>query len=117
IIDAVNLSFEGNVDDAKFKFSGVANASKSFLSPDRGNFTSVRQSNFFVSLLNGSQFSGVEDPRLKRLIFPAADGGFYGGDQTFAIPVSGNAAPKTIWGTNNVSGIDLPGNYVFNAKT
>ncbi len=117
IIDAVNKSFASNADDAKFKYTGLANASKNYLSPDRGNFTSVRQTNFFLKTLNGTQFNGVVDPRLRRLIFPATDGGFYGGEATFAVPTTGNTAPKTIWGTNNVSGIDLPGNYVFNAKS
>lgn len=117
IIEAVNKSFVGNVDDAKFKFAGLANASKNFLSPDRGNFTTVRQTNFFLKMLNGTQFGNVVDPRLKRLIFPATDGNFYGGEATFAVPATGNTAPKTIWGTANTSAIDLPGNYVFNAKS
>ncbi|GAB1462531.1 SusD/RagB family nutrient-binding outer membrane lipoprotein [Pedobacter sp.] len=117
VIDAVDLSFASSADDAKFKFLGRDNASKNFLSPDRGNFTSVRQTNFFLNILKGTNFYGVEDPRLKRLIFPANDGGFYGIDPTFAVTGTAAQQPKTIWGTSNTSGLDLPGNYVFNAKS
>ncbi|RZK25763.1 MAG: SusD/RagB family nutrient-binding outer membrane lipoprotein [Flavobacterium sp.] len=118
VITAVNNSFVGNVDDAKFKFSGLGNASKNFLSPDRGNFTSVRQTNFFLKLLNGTEFANVVDPRLSRLIFPSTDTKFYGIEPTYGTTgLTTSQAPRTIWGTNNTSAIDLPGNYVFNAKS
>ena len=116
VIDAVDKSFASNADDAKFKFIGLANASKNFLSPDRDNFTSVRQTNFFLNTLNGTDFNGVVDPRLKRLVFPADDGNFYGLDPTFAMSGTAATLPKNIWGTT-ASGLDLPGNYVFNAKS
>lgn len=117
VIDAVNLSFSSNADDAKFKFAGRDNNSKNFLSPDRGNFTTVRPTNFFVNSLNGTNFYGVTDPRLSRLMFPTNNGAYIGADPTFAITVTGNNGAKTIWGTLNKSGLDLPGNYVFNAKS
>lgn len=117
VIDAVNNSMEGNSDDAKFKFVGTANASKSYLSPDRDNFTLVRHTNFFLRLLNGAQFGGVVDPRLSRLIFKSNDGAYYGIDPTWGTTgLTAAQIPKNIWGTT-ASGIDLPGNYVFNAKS
>jgi hypothetical protein len=117
VIAAVDLSFASSTDDAKFKFAGRDNNSKNFMSPDRGNFTSVRQTLFFLNMLNGTNFYGVVDPRLSRLIFKADNSQYYGVDPTYSIATSGSTAPKTIWGTNNASGLDLPGNYVFNAKS
>ncbi len=117
VITAVDNSFTSNADDAKFKFSGVANGSKSYLSPDRDNFTLVRHTNFFLNLLNGNQNGGVTDPRLSRLIFKSTDGAYYGINPTYGTTgLTANQIPKTIWGTT-ASGIDLPGNYVFNAKS
>ncbi len=117
IIAAVDNSFISNADDAKFKFIGLANGSKNFLSPDRGNFTSVRQTKFFVDALNGAQFNTVVDPRLSRLVFPTTNGAFVGAEPTFSVTTTGSNGVKTIWGTLNTSAIDLPGNYVFNAKS
>ncbi|RYF22170.1 MAG: SusD/RagB family nutrient-binding outer membrane lipoprotein [Flavobacteriales bacterium] len=117
VIAAVDNSMTSNADDAKFKFVGTANASKNYTSPDRDNFTLVRHTNFFLRLLNGTQFGGAVDPRLSRLIFKSTDGAYYGIDPTWGTTgLTAAQIPKTIWGTT-ASGIDLPGNYIFNAKS
>jgi len=117
IIAAVDKSFVGNVDDAKFKFSGLASTSSNFFSPTRGNITSVRQTTFFVNLMNGTQFGSAVDPRLKRLLFPSTDGNIYGIEPTFGYgSVTAQRPTTTLWGSPS-SGTGLPGNYIFNDKS
>ncbi len=116
IIAAVDLALASNADDAKFKFTALASASANYLGPQRANITSFRQTNFFVNLLNGTQFSAVVDPRLTRLLFPSPDGKIYGVDPTFAASsVVAQRPATTLWGSST-SGIGLTGNYIFSDK-
>lgn len=118
IIAAVDLSMTSNADDVKFKFSATGSTSSNFFGPQRGNLTQFRQTNFFVNLLNGTQFNGAVDPRLKKLLFPSTDGNVYGIDPTFGYGTTTVAQRPTltVWGTTT-SGVGLSGNYVFNDKS
>ncbi|MFI5451711.1 SusD/RagB family nutrient-binding outer membrane lipoprotein [Pedobacter sp. UC225_61] len=118
IIAAVDLAMAGNADNAKFKFSGLVSTSSNFYGPQRGNLNTFRQTTFFVNLMNGTQFNGVVDPRLKRLLFPSTDGNVYGIEPTYGYN-SSTAAQRpslTFWGSAS-SGTNLSGNYIFNDKS
>jgi len=118
IIAAVDKSFTNNADNAKLKFAGAGSTSSNFFSPTRDNITSVRQTSFFVKLMDGTQFSGVVDPRLKRLLFPSADGNVYGLEPTFGYgTLTAQQQPlKNLWGTT-IAGPGQTGNYIFNEKS
>jgi len=118
IITAVDNSFIGNVDNAKIKFSGAGSTSSNFFSPTRDNLTSVRQTSFFVKLMDGTQFGSVVDPRLKRLLFPSTDGNVYGLEPTYGYgTLTTQQMPlKNLWGTTT-SGTGQTANYIFNEKS
>ena len=118
VIDAVDLALVSNADNVRLKFTAAGSTSANFFSPFRGNLITVRQTNFFVNLLNGNQFGGVVDPRLRRLLFPSTDGNIYGIDPTFGYGTltAAQRPTLTVWGTPT-SGLNLPANYVFNDKS
>jgi hypothetical protein len=86
VIAAVDKSFAGNADDALFPYPCVdpGFADCNFNGPTRGNLISsltlnARQTTFAVALMDGTDF-GVVDPRLTRMLAPAADGVYRGTD-------------------------------------
>jgi hypothetical protein len=118
IIAAVDLSLASNADNVRFKFSAAGSTSANFYGPLRGNLTSFRQTTFFVNKMNGVDFNGVVDPRLKRLLFPSTDTNVYGIEPTFGYGTLTTAQRPTLtfWGTTT-SGASLSGNYIFNDKS
>ncbi|RZL15226.1 MAG: SusD/RagB family nutrient-binding outer membrane lipoprotein [Pedobacter sp.] len=116
VIDNIDLAFLSNADDAKMTFLAAANATSSFWAPARDNLTLFRQTNFAVNLMNGTQFGGAVDPRLRRILWPSADGNVYGIDPTFGNgALLANQIPPNLWGSTTF-GPTLPGNYIFTAK-
>jgi hypothetical protein len=86
VIAAVDKSFTSNADDALFPYPCVdpGFADCNFNGPTRGNLISsltlnARQTTFAVSLMDGTDFGAV-DPRLSRMLAPAADGAYHGTD-------------------------------------
>ena len=98
------------------------NADKNFWGRTRGNIqtstTGYRQTQFAVNLMNGTQFGGVVDPRMSRMLAPAPDGVFRGVD----INVIGFGAltaaqqPNNFHGYAGTGGVGLPGRYLFDDK-
>jgi hypothetical protein len=71
VIAAVDASFASSADDALLTYPGAdpGFADFNFLGRTRNNFTTYRQTQFVVGLMNGTQF-GAEDPRMKRMLVP-----------------------------------------------
>jgi hypothetical protein len=118
VIAYVDSSFTGNVDDALWSFPDKDPnlADYNFLGQSRGNFPSYRQTQFAVNLMNGTDFGGVVDPRLTRMLSPSPDGVYRGMDPN----LSNGGAFTTTTAPNNFYGFPggarpLPnsGRYVF----
>ena len=118
VIAAVNRSFTGNVDNALLTYPNTNNDDISFLGRTRGNFQAYRQTQFVVNLMNGTQFGGVVDPRMSRMLSPSPDGVFRGLDPN-VVGFGALAAaqqPNNFYGYVGVGGQQLPGRYVFDDK-
>ena len=118
VIAAVNKSFLSNADDPLLTYPNTQNDDINFFGRTRGNLPSYRPTQFAVGLMNGTQFGGVVDPRLSRMIAPAPDGVFRGLD----INVVGFGAlstaqqPNNFYGYAGTGGLQLPGRYLFDDK-
>ena len=73
VIAAVNQSFISNIDDAIFQYPATSadNADRNFWGATRVNLDGYRQTQFIVGLMNGSQFGGAVDPRMRRILAPS----------------------------------------------
>ncbi|MDP9202850.1 MAG: RagB/SusD family nutrient uptake outer membrane protein [Gemmatimonadota bacterium] len=102
VIAEVDLSFASNADDALMPYPGTSpdNADRNFWGRTRDNLTLYRQTQFVVNLMNGTQFGGVVDPRMTRMLSPSPDGGYRGLD----INVAGFGALTTAQQPNNFFG-------------
>lgn len=114
VIANVDKSFAGNADDALITYTGVSNDDKNFLGNTRSNMGSYRQTAFVVNLMNGTQFGGVVDPRMSRMLVPSVDG-IYRGVVT-GTGISGFSAtqvPPNIWGFTSVPPTGTAVRYLF----
>jgi hypothetical protein len=118
VIAAVDKSFASNADDALLTYPGTNNDDRNFYGRTRDNLTLYRQTQFAVNLMNGTDFGGVVDPRLSRILSPSPDGQFRGLDPN----VLGFGALTTAQRPNNLfgypasDGVGLPGRYLFDDK-
>ena len=119
VIALVNLSFASNDDDALLPYpAATGNDDRNFLGPTRNNHTSYRQTEFVVHLMDGTEFGGVVDPRMSRMLSPSPDGEYRGLD----IDVAGYGALSTDQRPNNFFGypgserVGKPGKYLFSDK-
>jgi hypothetical protein len=125
VIAEVDLSFGSNADDALLAYPGTSpdNADRNFWGRTRDNLTLYRQTQFVVNLMNGNQFGGVADPRMKRMLSPSPDTLYRGLD----INVAGFGALTTAQQPNNFFGYagtgglgsagPLPSRYLFSDKS
>lgn len=115
VIAEVDKSFTSNADDALLSFPNTQNDDRNFLGRQRDNFTNYRQSQFIVSLMDGTVF-GVQDPRMTRMLSPAPDGGYYGLDIEVSDPLTAlpeDQRPNNPFGYPGTGGLNEPGLYVF----
>jgi hypothetical protein len=118
VIDAVNKSFASNSDDAAIKYTGVSNDDRNFIGPTRDNFTSYRQTAFITALMNGTQFGGVVDPRMSRMLSAAPDGSYRG--LVTGSGVSGIAVAQQPMNLSGYTAIPVVGSqtkYLFDDKS
>ena len=121
VIALVDKSFASNADDALFAYPATSTdlADYNFLARSRNNITLYRQTKFVVGLLDGTQFGGVRDPRLTRMLDSSANGTYQGLD----VNVSGFGAlsaaqqPFNFFGYSGTSGLGLAGRYIFDDKS
>ncbi len=118
VIAAVDKSFASNADDALIAYQNTSNDDTNFWGSQRGNINSYRQTQFVVSLMNGTQFGGVVDPRMTKTLSASPDGQYRGLD----INVIGFGAlaaaqiPMNFYGYSGGTGAGLPGKYIFSNK-
>lgn len=118
VIAAVDKSFTSEADNALLTYPNTNNDDINFMGRTRNNFTSYRQTNFVLGLLNGTVFGGVVDPRMSRMLSPAPDGQYRGLDPN----VVGFGALDSVSRPNNpmgyvgAGGSQLPGRYLFDDK-
>ena len=118
VIAAVDKSFTNNNDDALLAYTGVSNDDRNFLGPTRGNFNSYRQTTFIVNLMNGTEYQGVVDPRMSRMLAPAPDGEYRGLEPTFGTgALTTNQVPNNIYGYNQTISVGTPTRYLFDDKS
>jgi len=118
VIAAVDKSFTGNIDDALLTYPNTNNNDINFLGRTRNNFTSYRQTQFVVNLMNGVQFGGVVDPRMSRMLSPSPDGEFRGLDPNVVGfgALTTTQRPNNLYGYAGTGGGQLPGRYLFDDK-
>ena len=121
VIAEVDKSFASNADDAQMPYPALSAdfADRNFWGPARQNMQLYRQTRFIVGLMDGTQFGGVVDPRMSRMLAPAPDGGFRGLDPNVlgfgALPA--NQQPNNLWGYVGAAGAGLPSRYLFADKS
>jgi hypothetical protein len=123
VIAAVDKSFAGNADDALLAYTNTANDDTNFYGPRRGNLvtatTSYRQTQFIVNLMNGTEFGGVVDPRMSRMLAPSDDGSYTGLDINVlnfgAVPAA--KQPYNLYGYKGAVTTGVPTRYIFDDKS
>jgi hypothetical protein len=121
VIAMVDKSFASNADDALFQYPALSTdlADYNFNARSRNNITVYRQTQFVVRLMDGTQFGGVRDPRMSRMLDSSANGTYQGLD----VNVSGFGAlttaqqPFNLFGYSGTGGLGLAGRYLFDDKS
>jgi hypothetical protein len=120
VIAAVDSSYVGEVDDALLTYPGTdpGLADFNFWGRSRNNITNYRQSKFVVALMDGTDFGAV-DPRMSRMLAPAADGQYRGVDPNVpgygAMPAT--QQPFNFFGYAGTGGLGLQSRYIFDDKS
>jgi len=118
VIADVDASFTSNADDALLAFPGTQNDDRNFFGPQRGNITSFRQTQFAVSLMDGTVF-GTVDPRMSRILAPSPDGKFRGLDinaQNYGA-LATSERPMNFFGYVASPALGAPSRYLFADKS
>jgi Starch-binding associating with outer membrane len=119
VIAAVDKSFTSNADDALLTYQATNNDDTNFWGRTRNNLTNYRQTLFVVNLMNGTDFGGVVDPRMTRMLSPSPDGKYRGLD----VNVIGFGAldsasrPNNFFGYLGTGGLASPSRYIFDDKS
>jgi hypothetical protein len=126
VIQMVDKSFTSEADDAleTYTLKDPTLQDYNFLGQSRNNITSVttsnsnnlRQTQFLVALMDGTDF-GVVDPRMKRMLSMAPDSAYRGVDINQAGGgLSSNQMPNNLFGYPGTTRLGLPGKYIFDDK-
>jgi hypothetical protein len=119
VIAAVDRAFTSNADDALLAYPATTNDDTNFWGRTRNNLTSYRQTRFVLHLMNGTEFGGVVDPRMSRMLAASPDGQYRGLDPN-VIGFGGLPAaqqPMNFFGYAGTGGLQAPGRYLFDDKT
>lgn len=121
VIEYVDKSFTSNADNFAVPHLGTSSNDANFFGPTRNNLRSYRQSAYIVSLLNGTQFNGVIDPRLSKMLSVSPDTVYRGTTPGAGDPTNTNNNPQRIpllWGVapTVTNAAQIPGKYIFTDK-
>ena len=118
IIALVDRSFASNADNALLTYPNTNNDDINFLGRTRGNFQTYRQTQFVLNLMNGTQFGGVVDPRMTRMLSPSPDGQYRGLDPNVVAfgALDSLRRPNNFYGFVGAGGLQVPGRYLFDDK-
>jgi hypothetical protein len=121
VIADVDRSFIGNADDALIQYPALStdNADRNFWGTTRDNITSYRQTQFIVNLMNGTQFGGIVDPRMSRMLSPSPDLQFRGLDPNVLNfgALATAQQPNNFYGYPGTLRLNLPSRYLFSDKS
>lgn len=118
VIEYVDKSFASNADNFNVKHAGTSSSDGNFFGPTRNNLRSYRQTAFILSLLDGTVFNGVTDPRLSLMLSASPDGVYRGVTPTLGDVTNVNNDPTRIpllWGVSPTvtDAKQIPGKYIF----
>src|SRR5438270_550076 len=122
VIRLVDSSFTSNTDDALLAYPCTSTdfADCNFWGRSRNNITLYRQTQFVVSLMNGTQFGGVVDPRMTRMLTIDSANTTYRGLDINAVTtqrpfgaLTGAQQPNNFFGYFGSLGLGLPARYIF----
>jgi len=118
VIAEVDLSFVGNADDALLTYPNTSTdfADYNFWGRSRNNITLYRQTQFIVNLMNGTQFGGVVDPRMSRMLALDSANTTYRGLDINVLGFGALTAaqqPRNFFGYTGSNGAGLPARYLF----
>ena len=121
VIAFVDKSMASNADNFLIPFNGSNSGDANFFGPLRSNINNFRQTAFMVSLLDGTVFNGVKDPRLPIICSMSPDSVYRGVVPTNGDPNNVNGNTKripTLWGdlSNTFNSTTSPGKYIFKDK-
>jgi hypothetical protein len=118
VIAAVDKSFGSEADDALLTYPNTNNDDINFYGRTRGNINAYRQTNFVLNLMNGTDFGGVVDPRMSRMLSPSPDGVYRGLDPNVVGfgALNTSQQPNNFYGYPGSGGLQLPGRYLFDDK-
>lgn len=123
VIEYCDKSLASNDDNFGIPHAGTSSSDGNFYGPTRQNVQVFRPTNFFVNLLNGTVFNGVQDPRISLMITASPDGVYRGvdpgkGDPTNTTANTNTTRIPTFWGNSpavtNVA--QITGKYIFTDK-
>jgi hypothetical protein len=122
VIATVDKSFTSNADDALETYPGLNPggdfADYNFWGRTRNNITNYRETQFVVNLMNGTEFGGVVDPRMSRMLSISPDSVYRGLDPN-VVGFGGLSTiqrPNNFFGYASTGGLRLPGRYLFSDK-
>ena len=118
VIKLVDLSFTSNADDALMTYPATNNDDTNFWGRTRDNITNYRQTQFVVSLMDGTDF-GVVDPRMSRMLAIDSAGTTYRGLDPNVIGFGALTVaqrPRNFFGYPSNGGVGVPGRYIFSNK-
>jgi hypothetical protein len=118
VIRLVDSSFTANSDDPLLSYPCTSTdfADCNFWGRTRNNVTAYRQTQFIVGLMNGTQFGGVVDPRLSRMLAIDSANTTYRGldiNQSAFGALPDTQKPRNFFGYTGTNGLGLPSRYIF----
>jgi len=118
VIAEVDLSFASNADDALLTYPCTTTDFEdcNFWGRSRNNITLYRQTQFVVNLMNGTQFGGVVDPRMSRMLAIDSANTTYRGLDVNVLGFGALTAlqqPRNLFGYVGSGGLGLPSRYLF----
>jgi hypothetical protein len=121
VMAAVDSSFTSNTDDALLGYPATSTDFQdyNFWGRSRNNITSYRQTRFILGLMNGTQFGGVVDPRMSRMLSPSVDGQYRGLDPNVVGfgALDSLTRPNNFFGYVASGGLGLPARFIFADKS
>ncbi|MGK2934370.1 MAG: SusD/RagB family nutrient-binding outer membrane lipoprotein [Gemmatimonadaceae bacterium] len=119
VISHVDQSLASNADNATLSYPATVNDDRNFQGRSWGTSTVVRQTQFMVQLMDGTQFGGAVDPRMTRMLSPSPDGQYRGLDPntTGFGGFSTAQTPNNVYGYPGTGGVGEPGRYLWDDKS
>ncbi len=120
VIGFVDKSFVSNADNFAIPHAGTNSSDGNFYGPTRNNLANFRPTKFIVSLLDGTVFNGVSDPRIGQMMTASPDGVFRGVTPGKVDSTNNTNDPRripTLWGGSPALAASAqPGKYIFTDK-